>query len=79
MERPEGLRRDRLQCYDLHLPECFTPRPVDGEVASFELWPMAKVVQTVHDTDQFKFNVNLVLIDLFVRLGLIQPATTGEA
>ena len=73
MERPEGLRRDRLHCYDLYLPETFAPRPVDGEVASFELWPMPRVVQTVRDTDQFKFNVNLVLIDLFVRLGLIPP------
>ena len=73
MERPEGLRRDRLHCYDLYLPESFAPRPVDGEVASFELWPMPKVVRTVRDTDQFKFNVNLVLIDLFVRFGLIPP------
>jgi hypothetical protein len=29
------------------------------------------MVQTVRDTDAFKFNVNLVLIDLFQRLGLI--------
>ena len=78
MERPEGLRRDRLHCYDLHLPESFVPHPVDGEVASFELWPMAKVIQTVRDTDHFKFNVNLVLIDLFVRLGLVQHAMSGK-
>ena len=71
MERPEGLRRDRLQCYDLTLPEEFAPEPVDGEVAGFELWPIQRVMQTVHDTDEFKFNVNLVLIDLFVRLGLV--------
>ncbi len=73
MERPEGLRRDRLHCYDLTLPESFTPTPMDGEVASFELWPIDTVLAAVRDTDQFKFNVNLVLIDLFVRLGLIEP------
>ncbi len=71
MERPEGLRRDRLHCYDLELPEDFCPTAADGEVESFELWPMARVMQTVRDTDDFKFNVNLVLIDLFLRQGLI--------
>jgi hypothetical protein len=69
--RPEGLRRDLLLCYDLELPEDFQPMPVDGEVAGFELWPVERVLQTVRDTDDFKFNVNLVLIDLFLRLGLI--------
>jgi hypothetical protein len=71
MERPEGLRRDRLHCYDLDLPEDFCPHAADGEVEAFELWPIARVVQTVRDTDRFKFNVNLVLIDLFLRERLI--------
>ena len=73
MERPEGLRRDLLRCYDLDLPEDFSPRAADGEVESFELWPLDRVAQTVRDTDQFKFNVNLVLIDLLKRLGRISP------
>jgi len=76
MERPEGLRRDRLHCYDLELPETFVPRPVDGEVASFELWPMARVLDAACRTDEFKFNVPLVLIDLALRLGLVE---SGEA
>ena len=79
MEREEGLRRDRLHCYDLILPDDFVPRPVDGEVAGFELWPIARVLETVRDTDEFKFNVNLVLIRLFLRLGLIQDATLAIA
>jgi 8-oxo-dGTP pyrophosphatase MutT (NUDIX family) len=70
MERPEGLRRDLLYCYDLALPEDFVPRAADGEVESFELWPIERVFETVRDTDDFKFNVNLVLIDLFERLNL---------
>jgi len=74
MERPEGLRRDLLHCYDLVLPEDFTPQAADGEVAGFELWPLARAVEAVRDTDDFKFNVNLVLIDLFVRQGLIAGA-----
>jgi 8-oxo-dGTP pyrophosphatase MutT (NUDIX family) len=71
MERPEGLRRDLLHCYDLDLPEDFRPRPADGEVEAFELWPIARVMQTVRDGDDFKFNVNLVLIDLFRRQQMI--------
>jgi 8-oxo-dGTP pyrophosphatase MutT (NUDIX family) len=70
MERPEGLRRDLLYCYDLFLPDDFTPLAADGEVESFALWPIARVLETVRRTDDFKFNVNLVLIDLFRRLGL---------
>ncbi len=83
MERPEGLRRDRLHCYDLDLPESFTPVPVDGEVAGFELWPVERLFDAVRDTDDFKFNVNLVLIDLFRRLGLLPdtglPGMAGQA
>ncbi|HTW27423.1 MAG TPA: NUDIX domain-containing protein [Acetobacteraceae bacterium] len=75
MDRPEGLRRDRLDCYDLDLPDSFQPVPVDGEVAGFELWPLSRALATVRDTDDFKFNVSLVLIDLFLRSALIDPAT----
>jgi hypothetical protein len=71
MEREEGLRRDVVFAYDLILPEDFTPRPNDDEVEHFELWPLAQVLQVVSTTDDFKFNVNLVLIDLFIRYGLI--------
>jgi 8-oxo-dGTP pyrophosphatase MutT (NUDIX family) len=71
MERPEGLRRDWVHCYDLVLPQDFTPHAADGEVEAFELWPLRRVVETVRVTDDFKFNVNLVLLDLFLRQGLI--------
>jgi 8-oxo-dGTP pyrophosphatase MutT (NUDIX family) len=77
MERPEGLRRDLLHCYDLELPEDFCPHAADGEVEAFELWPIARVMRTVRDTDDFKFNVNLVLIDLFLRLGMIGREEEG--
>ncbi len=70
MERPEGLRRDELHCFDLELPDEYVPQPKDGEITGFELWPMRRVYETVRDTDRFKFNVNLVLIDLFARLGM---------
>ena len=69
--RPEGLRRDRLHCYDLFLTDNVRPSPTDGEVTGFELWPVERVIDTVRNSDEFKFNVNLVLIDLFARHGLI--------
>ena len=78
LERPEGLRRDLLLCYDLDLPAGFTPHPADGEVARFELWPIAQVLQTVRQGNAFKFNVNLVLIDLFIRHGLIAGAEAAR-
>ncbi|GBR03807.1 DUF4743 domain-containing protein [Acetobacter oeni] len=78
LDRPEGLRRDLLICYDLVLPDSFTPEPADGEVEEFLILPIAEVFRLVRDTNEFKFNVNLVLIDLFLREGLI-PADSPDA
>ena len=78
MDRPEGLRRDRLHCYDLMLPESFVPHPRDGEVEAFELWPLQAVLDEVRRSDTFKFNVNLVLIDLFLRKGLLGQSEAPE-
>ena len=75
MERPEGLRRDLLHCYEVELPADFTPYAVDGEVEAFELWPLARVLDATCTGDFFKFNVNAVLAALFLRHGLI----TGDA
>ncbi|MBS5904873.1 MAG: NUDIX domain-containing protein [Acetobacteraceae bacterium] len=73
MDSPgEGLRRDILHCFDIELPEDFTPEPGDDEVERFELWPAARVLEAVRDGDRVKFNVNLVLIDLFLREGLAE-------
>ena len=73
MANEEGLRRDVLHCYDLELPEDFTPRPNDDEVERFELRPVADVLAEVLDGSRVKFNVNLVLIDFFLRHGVIAP------
>ena len=74
MERPEGLRRDVLICFDLDLPEDFVPKAADGEVERFELWPVARVIAMLRETDDFKFNVNLVLIDFLIRHRLLPEA-----
>ncbi len=65
------LKPDVMTCFDLKLPEDFTPRANDGEVHAFELWPVRRVYETVRDTEEFKYNCNLVLIDFFIRHGLI--------
>lgn len=69
----DHVRDDVLFCYDLELPEEVTPRPQDDEVESFELWPLAEVLARVRDSDDFKFNVNLVLMDFFLRHGALDP------
>ena len=66
-----GMRRDLLHCYDLEWPEGLEPKPVDGEVERFELMAAEDVLALVRDTDRVKFNVNLTLIDLFLREGMI--------
>ncbi|HYN77840.1 MAG TPA: DUF4743 domain-containing protein, partial [Lamprocystis sp. (in: g-proteobacteria)] len=62
-----------MYCYDLELPATFVPRCTDGEVESFSLLPAAEVARLVQDTDEFKLNCNLVVIDFLVRHGLIAP------
>ncbi len=72
-----GYRRDVLYCYDLELPEDFEPRNTDGEVESFMLLPLAEVARLVRETDEFKLNCNLVVIDFLIRHGWLDPETPG--
>ena len=76
LERREGLRTDTLFIYDLELPESFIPRNTDGEVAAFHLLSLPQVAALVRDTDRFKFNCNLVVIDFLIRHGFL---TTDHA
>lgn len=73
METDGGVKPDVMYCYDLELPETFQPRPADGEVDEFHLWPVEKVAEIVRETSEFKFNCNLVIIDFLIRHGIIQP------
>ncbi|MFV3131867.1 DUF4743 domain-containing protein [Niveispirillum sp. KHB5.9] len=73
MEQEKGLKPDVLFLYDLELPADFIPRNTDGEVERFELWPIAKVAASVRDSDDWKFNVNLTVIDFLIRHGWLTP------
>lgn len=70
-ETPTGLRSDTIFCYDLPLPSSFKPVCTDGEVAEFFLWSLDEVARVVGETDEFKPNCNLVVIDFLLRHGLI--------
>ena len=43
----------------------------DGEVEDFYLWPIERVMETVRESDAFKFNCALVVVDFLVRRGYI--------
>ena len=72
-----GIKRDVLFCFDLELPESFKPKPIDGEVESFALRPVPEVLRMVAETDEYKDNCNLVLIDFFLRHGYIAADSPG--
>ena len=73
METELGIRDDVLFVYDLEMPADFVPKNQDGEIVHFELMPASAVLERVRSTDQFKFNVNLVILDFAVRHGLLRP------
>jgi hypothetical protein len=73
MQLSDGMRDDVLFSYDIELPAEFVPRNTDGEIADFRLMPLAECLRLVRETDEFKFNVNLVLIDFALRHGAIPP------
>ena len=73
MEVPGGLRRDVLYVYDLPVPDDFRPVDQDGEHSRFMRLPAAQALRRVAETDDFKFNVNLVIIDFAIRHGILKP------
>ncbi|MGE5505465.1 MAG: DUF4743 domain-containing protein [Actinomycetota bacterium] len=78
MEDEWGLKPDTMFCFDLELPADFTPHPRDGEAEHFVRMPVAEVARLVRDTDQFKFNVNLVILDFLIRRGVLTPDTDPD-
>jgi hypothetical protein len=73
METALGIRDDVLFVYDLEVPADFVPKNRDGEFADFLLMPTAAVLERIRKTDDFKFNVNLVILDFAVRHGALLP------
>ena len=73
METRLGIRDDVMFVYDLEVPPDFVPENHDGEIAAFELMPLADILERIRTTKDFKFNVNLVILDFAVRHGVLRP------
>jgi isopentenyldiphosphate isomerase len=76
-ETEQGLKPDIIYCYDLELPSDFKPQCMDGEVDDIVLWPVERVAEVVRESEEFKLNCNLVIIDFLIRHGFIDPSETG--
>jgi len=74
METRLGIRDDVLFVYDLETPADFVPKNRDGEIVEFELMPATAVIDRIRTTSDFKFNVNLVILDFALRHGILRPA-----
>lgn len=77
-ETANGLRNDTLFCYDLDVPDDVMPRNTDGEISGFELMALPEILALVRDTERFKFNVNLVIIDFALRHGALTAENTPD-
>ena len=73
METELGIRDDVLFVYDLELAADFVPKNQDGEIVQFFLMPASAVLDRVRTSDDFKFNVNLVILDFALRHGVLRP------
>jgi hypothetical protein len=73
METALGIRDDVLFVYDLEVPPDFVPSNRDGEFAEFILMPAAAVLGRIRTSLDFKFNVNLVVLDFALRHGILHP------
>ena len=73
METTLGIRDDVLFVYDLELPADFEPQNRDGEFSGFTLMPAGEVLDRIRRSSDFKFNVNLVILDFAVRHGILRP------
>jgi 8-oxo-dGTP pyrophosphatase MutT (NUDIX family) len=66
-----GLMQPEVQyVYDLELPEDTIPKPGDDEVEEFYLWGVEEVQEAMRN-GHFKPNCALVVLDFFVRHGIL--------
>lgn len=73
LENDSGLKPDTLVLFDIALPEDFVPHSTDGEHVGFELLPVDEVLRLIRETEEFKFNIPLVILDFCIRHGLLGP------
>ncbi|MFD2451348.1 NUDIX hydrolase [Ideonella paludis] len=69
---PEGLQREHLHVFDLHLAQGRSPVNQDGEVAWHQCWPVADALAAAAQ-GQMTVDAALATLDFAVRWGLITP------
>ncbi|KAG9234428.1 NUDIX domain-containing protein [Amylocarpus encephaloides] len=72
-----AIRPDVIYVFDIELPESIVPVPKDGEVAEFMLLSVDEVKGAMF-RGEFKPNCNLVMIDFFMRHGIITPENEAD-
>ncbi|KAL8826491.1 MAG: hypothetical protein Q9191_003763 [Dirinaria sp. TL-2023a] len=73
-----GLLQPECQfVYDLELGADIIPKPNDDEVEDFQLWGVDKVQKAIAE-GQFKPNCALVLLDFFIRHGILTPDNEAD-
>lgn len=72
-ERAGGLRHSLFFNFDLEVGEDFQPQNTDGEVDAFFLWHMADIIDRMRNTEDFKFDVPLGILDFAIRYGILGP------
>jgi isopentenyldiphosphate isomerase len=63
---------DAIYMFDLELPSTMIPKPNDDEVEGFWLMGVEEIKEAMRN-DEFKANCNLVMIDFFIRHGILKP------
>lgn len=72
-EREGGLRHSLFFNFDLELSDDFQPHNTDGEVEEFFLWPMSEVIDRMRETEDFKFDVPIAILEFAIRHSIIGP------
>lgn len=75
--RTELFHSEILYVYDMELPADVTPKPGDDEVEEFVLMDVDEVRRRMED-GEFKPNVCAVMVDFFIRHGVVSPESEGE-
>ncbi|KAE8153042.1 putative NUDIX family hydrolase [Aspergillus avenaceus] len=74
-ENPTSLLLPEVEyLYELKLDEGVVPQPNDSEVEDFRLWTVDEVLEALRNC-RFKLNSAVVIIDFFIRHGIVTPQT----
>jgi len=73
LQTKQGASPDTMFVYDIEFSPDFIPIPNKEEVENFRLYSIDELYQLVRDTDSFKYNSALVIIDFLIRHSAITP------